>query len=147
MPLSTLRALLAVLVLLAAGCAPASVATRPASSAAAQAAPVYPGAAWEHVRTPESAGWSSRGLDSVRARLATLPSTGFMAVAGGRVLMQYGDVDTLTYLASVRKSILSMLMGSYVANGTLRLDRTLSSPRLDHPADSGVRTCSHAAPG
>ena len=130
MPLSTLRITLAALVLLAVACAPAAVAPRSAP-AASRAAPVYPGASWEHVRTPEAAGWSSRGLDSVRARLATLPSTGFMAVAGGRVLMQYGDVDTLTYLASVRKSILSMLMGSYVANGTLRLDRTLAEIGID----------------
>ncbi len=34
-----------------------------------------------------------------------------MAVVGGRMLFEYGDVDTLSYLASVRESVLSMLYG------------------------------------
>ena len=54
-----------------------------------------------------------------------------MAVVGGRVLMSYGDLDTLTYLASVRKSILSMLYGNYVASGKVRLDRTLADIGID----------------
>jgi CubicO group peptidase (beta-lactamase class C family) len=54
-----------------------------------------------------------------------------MAVAGGRVLVSYGDVQTLSYLASVRKSVLSMLYGNYVANGTVRLDKTLAELGMD----------------
>ncbi len=115
---------------LLAGCAPASPAPS-ASPAAAPTAHVYPGAEWERVAGPEAAGWSSAGLDSVHARLSRLGTTGFMAVAGGRVLMEHGDVDTLTYLASVRKSVLSMLYGSYVANGTVKLDRTLAEMGID----------------
>ena len=76
-------------------------------------------------------GWSAAGLDSVRARLATLPSTGFVAVVGGRVLYEYGDVRAVSYLASVRKSILSMLFGNYVASGKVRLDRTLAEIGID----------------
>jgi CubicO group peptidase (beta-lactamase class C family) len=117
-----LRLALGILLAAAPGCrtAPAPAATT-----------VYPGAEWERVPSPEAVGWSSAGLDSVRAELAKGPSTGFVAVVGGRVLMQYGNVDTLSYLASVRKSILSMLYGSYVARGVVRLDASLAQVGID----------------
>jgi hypothetical protein len=54
-----------------------------------------------------------------------LDTTGLMVVQHGRVVYQYGDVQVLSYLASARKSVLAMLYGPYVANGTIRLDRTL----------------------
>ena len=127
------RAILA-LAVLGAACAPSvrpSALPAPTPAAAAASAAVYPGAAWERIDDPASVGWSRVGLDSVRARLATMPSTGFMAVVGGRVLMQYGDVEAVSYLASVRKSVLSMLYGNYVANGTVRLDETLAELGID----------------
>lgn len=126
------RSALAVLVAvsaLASGCASAPAHT--AAPAALGAAPVYPGATWEYVDTPEAVGWSSAGLARVHERLATLPTTGMMAVVGGRVLMEYGDVDSLSYLASVRKSVLSMLYGIYEARGAIDLDRTLAELGID----------------
>ena len=101
------------------------------SAAAASPSTIYPGAAWDSIARPEGVGWSRAGLDSVRARLATMPSKGFVAVVGGRVLMSYGDLQALSYLASVRKSILSMMFGNYVANGTIRLDKTLAELGID----------------
>lgn len=103
------------------------------ASAAAQrsAAPVYPGASWERIANPDSAGWAGKDLDSARARLSHLATTGFMAVVDGRVLLEYGDVHAVSYLASARKSVLSMLFGKYVANGTVRLDKTLAQIGID----------------
>lgn len=124
-------ALALVLAFGAPACATRTAAPR-ADAAAARPTPAsYPGASWERIARPESAGWSQAGLDSVRARLTLLPSTGFMAVVGGRVLFEYGDVQAVSYLASVRKSILSMLFGNYVARGTIRLDRTLAEIGID----------------
>ena len=113
------------------GCAAPSVQEARTGAATSARAPVYPGATWDSITRPEAEGWSRRGLDSVRAKLATLPSTGFVAVVGGRVLTSYGDVQALSYLASVRKSILAMLYGNYVANGTVRLDKTLAELGID----------------
>jgi CubicO group peptidase (beta-lactamase class C family) len=115
---------------LVAACSPRVESPAPTLSAAATRA-VYPVPSWTRIENPESVGWSRSGLDSVRARLGTLSTTGFMAVVGGRVLLEHGDVRAVSYLASVRKSVLSMLVGIAVANGTLNLDRTLAQIGID----------------
>ncbi|HEX2092561.1 MAG TPA: serine hydrolase, partial [Longimicrobiaceae bacterium] len=120
-----------VLTLLAAGCAPVAPAGPTLAPSPARSAYVYPGAEWERVAHPESIGWSRPGLDSVRARLSQLPTTGFLAVVGGRVLLEHGDVRALSYLASVRKSVLSMLFGRYVTGGTVDLEETLAELGID----------------
>jgi CubicO group peptidase (beta-lactamase class C family) len=119
--------------LLGTACAPVPGATvvAPPSPAAAAANHVFPGATWDRHATPESAGWSSAGLQAVRSALSDLPTTGFVAVSGGRVFFEYGDLEVLSYLASVRKSVLSMLYGNYVASGAIRLDRTLAELGID----------------
>src|SRR3954470_22236694 len=101
------------------------------SAAVAPAAYVYPGADWERIADPASVGWSRAGLDSVRARLSTMQTTGFMAVVGGRVLFEYGDITQQSYLASIRKSVLSMLYGIAQAKGEVNLDRTLAQIGID----------------
>ena len=121
-----------VLTLLGAGACAAAPATPAGAAIGAMAAPpIFPGTSWDSLRNAEALGWSRAGLDSVHAVLRTKPSTGFMAVVGGRVLMSYGDLDTLTYLASVRKSVLSMLFGNYVASGRVNLGRTLADLGID----------------
>ena len=71
------------------------------------------------------------GVDSVRAVLSTKETTGFVAIVGGRKLMTYGNIDTVTYIASARKSILSMLFGKYVRNGTVDLNKSLADLGMD----------------
>ncbi|HXV85911.1 MAG TPA: hypothetical protein VD793_04390, partial [Gemmatimonadales bacterium] len=97
---------------LAGACSSGTPVSSPAPAAISAA--VYPATSWERIADPVSAGWTQASLDSVRARLSTMHTTGFMAVVGGRVLMEYGDVQAVSYLASVRKSVLSMLFGTYV---------------------------------
>ena len=93
--------------------------------------PVYPAAEWERINEVRCAGWSAHGLDSVAAHLATLSTTGFVAISGGRILMQYGDLERVSYLASVRKSVLSMLYGIHVERGEIDLDQTLAQLGID----------------
>jgi CubicO group peptidase (beta-lactamase class C family) len=110
---------------------PACAVTSRAPVPAVAANAVYPGTDWEAIPDPQSVGWAQADLDSVRTRLGQLSTTGFMAIVGGRVLMQYGDVEVVSYLASVRKSILAMLYGNYVASGKVRLDKTLAAMGID----------------
>src|SRR5262249_55371365 len=54
----------------------------------------------------------------------------FVAVVDGLILQDYGDPAHLSYIASVRKSVLAMLYGNYVANGKIRLDKTLKDLKI-----------------
>jgi CubicO group peptidase (beta-lactamase class C family) len=56
----------------------------------------------------------------------SLDTSAIVIIKGGRVAYEYGDTKQLSYLASARKSVLSMLYGKYVANGTIKLNKTLS---------------------
>lgn len=90
--------------------------------------PVFPGQDWERITKPETAEFSSAKLDVLQAWLKTQQTTAMMVVVGGRVLFQYGDVSIL---ASVRKSVLGMLYGKYVAHGTINLEKTVKELGLD----------------
>ncbi|HKS07105.1 MAG TPA: serine hydrolase [Gemmatimonadaceae bacterium] len=116
---------------LLAGLVAAATAAGTGAQSTAASAPVFPGAEWERIARPESVGWSATGLDSVRAKLAKLLTTAFMAIVGGRVLMQYGDVQRVSYLASARKSVLSMLYGIYHDRGKIDLNKTLAQLGID----------------
>jgi CubicO group peptidase (beta-lactamase class C family) len=64
-------------------------------------------------------------LDAVEA----LPTTALLVLDRGRVVLDHGATTTPSYLASARKSILSVLYGPAV--GTIRLDATLGELGID----------------
>lgn len=86
---------------------------------------VFPGDRWERIVDPASVGYSAEGLEKVREYTKTIATTGLLVIVGGKVLFEYGDLEQLSYLASCRKSILSILYGKYVQDGTIRLNTTL----------------------
>lgn len=94
-------------------------------------ATVYPGTTWEVIADPESVGVPQWVLDQADGYLSGLDTTGCVVVVGGRILYQYGNTSGVSYVASVRKSILSMLMGKYVASGQIDLDETMAQLGID----------------
>ena len=104
--------------------------TWPSASAQRRAA-VFPGPEGERIQDPSTAGYCADKLALVTERAKGLSTTAMMAVVGGRSLYEYGDLTTVSYLASVRKSVLAMLYGNYVKNGTIKLNRTLADLKLD----------------
>lgn len=101
-----------------------------ANSAAATG--TAPGADWEK-GAPKDAGFRPDGLEALEMKLFTLPTTAFMVVTGGKAIYSYGDLPQVSYLASARKSVLSMLYGKYVLNGTIDLDKTMADLGIDEP--------------
>lgn len=85
----------------------------------------FPGKDWERIEKPESIGYSSARLQALGTWLKSLDTTAMFVSVGGRSLFEYGDLTRLSYLASVRKSVLAILYGKYVENGTISLDKTL----------------------
>jgi CubicO group peptidase (beta-lactamase class C family) len=85
-----------------------------------------PGAQWETI-DPGAAGWDVAALE--RARKLWRDNSGtssVMVVHRGAVVAQWGDVEEKRTGRSIRKSLLSSLIGIAVADGKLRLDATVA---------------------
>jgi CubicO group peptidase (beta-lactamase class C family) len=105
-----------------------------ASAAAATGCQSWPGRNVDQVPTT---GWdtaappnvsAAEALDALMSRLDT---TGLVVVHEGRVIHRHGDERRLSYLASARKSVVSMLYGPSIASGRIDLDATLESLGFD----------------
>src|SRR5690242_4272689 len=84
-------------------------------------APV-PAKSWETAAPPNPS--AAAGLDAL---LSTLDTTALVAVHEGRVIHRHGDEQRVSYLASARKSLVSMLYGPSVGKGRIDPDATLES--------------------
>ncbi len=73
----------------------------------------------------------AQALESLRMREGFGPNDAVVVLQGERVLYRWGDVDSPMYVASVRKSILSLLYGVAVEKGVVRLDATLAELGID----------------
>ncbi|MFI0845496.1 serine hydrolase domain-containing protein [Mesorhizobium sp. IMUNJ 23232] len=86
--------------------------------------------AWEDVN-PAVAGWSAERLEAVRQQSRTLKPTALMIIQDGRAIARWGDTSHKVNMASVRKSLLSALYGSAVAEGRIDLSASLAELRID----------------
>jgi hypothetical protein len=84
----------------------------------------FPGVDWLKVK-PESVGFSSDKLAVLRSWLKTQQTTAVHISVDGREIFEYGDVHRTSKVASVRKSVLAMLYGNYVASGQIDLGKTV----------------------
>jgi len=89
-----------------------------------------PGAAWDHAK-PESLGYSSARLEALRGWLKTQQTTALLITVHGKVIFEYGDVTLISKVASVRKSVLSMLYGNYVVGGKIDTQKTVKELGLN----------------
>src|SRR3989339_523402 len=74
----------------------------------------YPGETWEKVNKPEDLGYSSKKLAKAQEFSKTLKTAAVTIIVNGVVLDEWGDVDSLFFTHSMRKSALSALYGKYV---------------------------------
>jgi CubicO group peptidase (beta-lactamase class C family) len=94
----------------------------------------YPGAAFEST-TPEGAGWSAEKLAEAKSwSLQIAPTAAVMIVQHGLVVAQWGDVATKSNLHSIRKSLLSALIGIAVDERKIDLGATMESLGIDDNA-------------
>jgi len=92
---------------------------------------VFPGERWERIEDPALVGYDPARLDAIHPYVDGLNTTAVMVIVGGRVLFEHGDVERVSYIASVRKSILAMLYGNYVESGAIDLQKTLEDLGMD----------------
>ena len=95
---------------------------------------VFPAETWEYVGKDDltAYGWSPEVLEKTTSFIRDESNTtGLVVVDRGRVVYRFGDIEELSYVASVRKSILAMLYGYWVENGTIDLETTLADLGFD----------------
>lgn len=93
-------------------------------------AQVYPGDHWAYDTIRK--GWDeTQGKAFFEYIRDSSVVTGLMVVQDGKVVFDYGDLEENSYIASCRKSVLAMLYGSYVENGTIALDKTIAELDID----------------
>ena len=76
--------------------------------------------------SPVEAGWSENGLASLQAFLHEKGASAMLVLQGGRVVFEYGDLYRPVAVHSIRKALLSSLIGIHVAKGNLDLGMTLA---------------------
>lgn len=96
-----------------------------------------PGQAWSKHGSVETQGFDSDKLGQLNEFLDQQENTtGLLVIHDGKVLYEYGDLDRVSYIASCRKSVLSILFGKYVENGTIDLNETIGNIGIDE--DDGL---------
>ena len=100
------------------------------SFACAAAGPV-PGAEWARAASPEAAGWSGDKLRAAREYSQRIDTAAVVLVAGGQVVDEWGRVSERYNIHSMRKSILTALIGMAVDEGRMKLDVTLADLGID----------------
>ncbi len=87
--------------------------------------------AWEYVEQSET-GFNREEFGQIRNFVVNeMNTTGLVVVRHGKIIGSYGDIEELSYLASCRKSILAMMYGKYVLDGTIDLEKTMEELGID----------------
>jgi len=85
----------------------------------------YPDSNWQTSDTPEQLGWSSEKLRAARAYADSINTAAVMIVDDGIVVDEWGPTDRKFNVHSIRKSLLSAMIGIFEERGTLNLESTL----------------------
>jgi CubicO group peptidase (beta-lactamase class C family) len=90
----------------------------------------WPGAEWDRI-TPEQAGWSADALAQAHGYAQSIGTATLVIVHRGRMLDSLGDIARKLQVNSVRKSLLSALIGIAVAEKKIDPDASLASLNID----------------
>lgn len=96
-----------------------------------QSANKYPGETWDKVQKPEELGYSSEKLAQAKEFSQTLKTSAVTIIVNGVILDEWGNVDSLYFTHSMRKSFLSALYGKYVESRVIDLNKTLTELGID----------------
>ena len=87
---------------------------------------------WAYQEQPLQCGWNALELEHLHKFVVdSTQITGMMIIREGKVVYHFGNLTENSYIASCRKSLLGILYGKYVLNGTIKLDQTIGSLGID----------------
>lgn len=92
----------------------------------------FPGETWEYNIDKNIKDWDYGALkDFNNYIIDSTKLTGLVIVHKGKIIFEYGNVVENSYIASCRKSVLSMLYGKYVEDKTIDLNKTIKQLGID----------------
>jgi len=89
---------------------------------------IYPSNEWEYITEISPCSPMNQLRQYV---IDSLNTTGLLIIKGGKIALEYGETDDTSYLASARKSVLSMMYGKYVNDEEINLNTTLKELGID----------------
>jgi CubicO group peptidase (beta-lactamase class C family) len=93
---------------------------------------IFPDNTWKQIEKPDTLGWNIEKLIMLEQYVINKTNiTGLVIVNNGKILFSFGDIKELSYIASCRKSVLSILYGPYVESGKIDLEETLGELGID----------------
>jgi len=99
--------------------------------------PQFKGVAFQKHTSLNGTGYTQQRLDSLTLYLKNnLETTAMLILKDDKILYEYGDIKDVGYIASCRKSVLSILYGKYVQNGLIDLDQAIGEIGIDE--DDGL---------
>jgi CubicO group peptidase (beta-lactamase class C family) len=101
---------------------------------------LYPGELWQEAASPEQLGWSEEWLATARAYSEHIGSAAVMIVDDGIVVDAWGDITQKHHCYSIRKSLLSALIGIHVDEGHIDLSKTMEGLGIDDKEPSLTAT-------
>lgn len=91
----------------------------------------YPGEDWVIARSAEEFGWDSVKLQAAKAYSETINTAAVMIIDDVIVVNQWGETTRKFNVHSIRKSLLSAMVGIFEARGTIDLNKTLEELGID----------------
>jgi CubicO group peptidase (beta-lactamase class C family) len=92
---------------------------------------LYPGEHWQKAQRPEQLGWSSEKLARARVYSEQIGSAAVMIIDDGVVVDAWGDITRRFQCHSMRKSLMSALIGVHVDKGNMDLSKTMKDLGID----------------
>jgi CubicO group peptidase (beta-lactamase class C family) len=95
-------------------------------------AQIYPDENWTTNQEPSKAGWGDTERSAfTRYIIDSTQITGLLIIHKGQIVLEYGDIEENSYIASCRKSVLAMLYGKYVTNKQINIEKTLGELNIE----------------
>ena len=116
----------------------------PAGAVAASDA-TFPGESWEEP-PPASTGWSADKLQAADELARSMSTDAYLVVHRGVLVHKFGKVTQPMNLASVRKSVLSVLYGIGIDRNEIDLNKTMADWASTQERSVGHREHRHRAP-
>lgn len=102
-----------------------------ALSTSTWAGETFPGETWGRVGSPDAVGWSSARLRLADDFARSLQTDAYLIVQHGVIMHEYGETARATNIHSMRKSMLSVLMGMYADHGVIVRSKTLAELEIN----------------